>query len=282
MQCELQSVKFGAQIFYSDYASFLNDALIAHRPMRKKVSQYANDAQWSGTRTFADAVALAQDGWKHGANMVAELVTSITSKVTGHLQDATMYLDTTTNYCWDMASAVAGVPQCGINFSPTEDKKLVRIVVDCNTSAGVDSSVMLRKAAAIAALVAALEQCNFDAEVIVAFHLRGYRDRKESIQCAVMVKTAGRAVDLDILAYALGHPAFYRRIIFNWMEQFYANAEYTELIANGAYGHILPLTGLSGDITIGYSMYGDSRWTNSATAAKWILEELKNQGVQID
>lgn len=274
------SLDYGARVHYPNLAEFLADACAVHSVRRQKSSHDTLSANWYGTANFESAVALAHKGWNHGAKMAADMTSELVSSIMGKLTDNSMYLDTTTNYCWDMASAVAGVPQCGINFAPDTDKKLVRIVVDCNASGGIDSSVLLRKAASVAALVYALEYANFDTEIIVAEHLGNRGRAGESIQCAITVKQAGCTIDLAAVAYALGHPSFYRRLFFNWMEQYYCEARFIEWIKTAGYGNIIPLVDLSGDITIPYMMFGEDQWKNATTAETWILSQLKKQGVQ--
>lgn len=274
------SIDLNAKIMYSDYTSFLTDAISVHFRERIKSSHSHNKygENWHGTDTFAEAVALATTGWPQGTALVAEMSAKITSMVTGYVKEQTMYLDTTTQYCWDMASAVAGVPQCGVNFSPDQEKKLVRIVVDFGASSSIDANVLTAKAATIASLVTALDYCNFDTEIVCAVN-DGY---EKTIQCAFMLKSAGTPLDINSIAFALGHAAFRRRIHFNWMEQYYTQSVYNDWIVSGSYGQPKKLVNLSGDITIDNAYHGMRYWTNPTTAAEWILSQLAAQGVTIN
>jgi len=283
MQLEKQSVQIGDSIMYPSYGAFLADVLSVDDKSRRKASRRTGDTEWSGTATYEDAVRLAVNGWEAGTEKVADLVSEITAKVLGKIVEQTMYLDTTTQYCWDMASAVAGVPQCGVNFAPDQEKKLVRIVVDFGASSFIGGNVLLVKAATIASLVASLEYAQFDTEVIVATN-SGDKYSTRTIQCGMLLKSPGMAMDLSVMAYALGHPAFRRRIHFHWMEQFYSLRAYDEWLSSKGkenYGVGNWLVGLTGDINIARDYEGLDGWTKPEVAVAWIMEQLKAQGVQL-
>jgi len=279
MQLKQQSVNTGARINYENYSDFLADAIDvdfdAKRKTRCSQNTGKDEAEFRGTNTFADAVQLARGGWDDGTKLVAAMATTMTSEITGHIVEQTMYLDTTPQYCWDMASAVAGVPQCGVNFAPDQEKPLVRIAVNLSASAHISSDTLFLRAATIAALAECLEFAGMDTEIVIG---GAQQERHLKLQVLITIKHAGQSIDTSVLAFALGHPSMVRRIVRAWEEKFYDNTLYDAFIANAHYGHPIPLVLDSNEyIHIG----PETLWTSATKSMEWIKTTLRQYGVHL-
>lgn len=94
--------------------------------------------------------------------------------------------------------------------------KAVTIMVNGAASSGIDADALARKGAAVLTLVDALERAGRPVEVIVgSYSTAGSR----TIDVRVTLKRAGQRMSLDALAFAIGSPDFFRRVIFGARER---------------------------------------------------------------
>jgi hypothetical protein len=72
---------------------------------------------------------------------------------------------------------------------------------------------MQHRAGAVAAVIDRIEDAGFQAEVFVALRLKDH-DKHRHVEIVAPVKSAGDALDVARLAFAIGHPAALRRLFF--------------------------------------------------------------------
>jgi len=120
-----------------------------------------------------------------------------------------------------MGSYLAGDPRPRIDARRTNDDsngkgKAVTIMVNAASSAAISADSLARKGAAILTLIDALESAGRPVEVIVgSYSLKGRR----ALDVRVTLKRAGQRMSLDALAFAIGSPDFFRRVIFGARER---------------------------------------------------------------
>lgn len=238
-----------------------------------------NNRDFSGVDNFEEAVSIANEGWSEGASKIKALSQVIMDKVTSMIEKNTIQFDVTGND-FDMAAYLQGVPEhwyrMESHFEEGKGTKVLRLVYNQSASCGVDKDVMTAKGAAVVSLVGCLEASGFRVELL----LRSTSKRGDAyrIDTLVPIKAADQPIEIDRIAFAIAHPASFRRLMFSVWESspaFVANC-------NFGYGHptdMLPQ--FKGDITIEKSFLGEPQWTDAASASAWVLQTLKEQGVQI-
>ncbi len=275
------SVNIGDSIHYSSYEEFLTDAMAnGVRPRDMSSSRRYDAMGFSLTKTWDDAVELATKGWEAGTKLVSEYQSKLLTTVCGGLTDQTMYLDLTTQYCYDMQSAIAGVPQCGVNFAPEGNRKLIRIMINVGARASVSAETMRNKAAIVSALVLALELYHDVEIVVIRVDATHTRKQSNSYQLSFTLKHAGEPLNTSLLAFAVGHPAMLRRMIFSWHE-LYLTPNAIAATGGNIYGWSIDIKDTSNfDIYIGAATE-ESHWDSPILAEEWIKKQLRLQGVEI-
>lgn len=242
--------------------------------------EHTSDDGWYGTSTFNKAIDLAQHGWPEGTERVAKLAATIADKITSLVERDITFMDT--NGCaFDIGLVNMGVPECWANSYPVlqfgHGRKVLRCVFNVSALADVNEQTMIRKGATAAVLIQALEYSGFRCEVTLA---SGVEDTCgaacKEIDTYTIIKPADQSLDIDRLVFALANPASHRRINFSVREGFWDFMECNQY----GYGKSKDVAD-KGDIYIQRSHGYEEQWASEANCVKWILEELKKQGVKI-
>lgn len=162
-----------------------------------------------GTETMEEAIQYAEQGWKDGVTKVTKLSGKILAQ--NYMQKKPVQYGvagTTPN----IPRAIAGNP---VNMRLPDLKKgsrrpVITLLNDMCVSWNNDEILLANRAAVVAALIDMIEGAGYSCEV-VSFALSKYQG---SSLVAVQVKNSNQPVDIPRLAFGLGHPAFFRRMIF--------------------------------------------------------------------
>lgn len=145
------------------------------------------------------------------------------ARMAGGRKVRTEYMRTPNRGGLNMGAYLAGDPRPKIDARRTnEDRdgkgKAVTIMVNAAASAAINADALARKGAAVLTLIDALESAGRPVEVIVG----SYSERNSNgqiIDVKVTLKKAGQRMSLDALAFAIGSPDFFRRVIFGARER---------------------------------------------------------------
>jgi hypothetical protein len=171
-------------------------------------------------------------------------------------------------------------PECWIQYEPVlvdAPGKVLRLVFNICASAGISPDTIIAKGAVVAALVILLERAGFRIAVEIVNAIRGSIEH----EMWVPVKSADQDLDLPRLVFALAHPSMLRRIWVAHQETLSPNVRAAVCIPGGGGTPIECKPENRGDIYIGRSMLGEPQWTDTQSTTRWVVSELKKQGVQI-
>lgn len=172
---------------------------------------------WAGTLTYEDACALVSGRrtWQEGQASIEEQAREQAGK---HVLKRPFfdYGYDVTGAFFDVASVLEGRPECWLNPEPSMqgDPGVIRLVVDCFTSAGVSAEIMQARMCAVSAAALTLEAMGNPIEVIAVYP--SHKDA-EGFCIEVKVNNAGEPIDTQRLV-AMAHPAWFRRINFRLLE----------------------------------------------------------------
>lgn len=173
------------------------------------------DRDWSGADSFESALSLASHGWKESKQLF-----NYTNKFT--------QTDFYTNYdvsgsMVDVDRFVSGEPENMIDFvSGVKPKQVIDVKICGGFSAGVDKSIVFKRGELLLGMIDALESNGHQVDLsIIIPSYAGGRPRRSSgktkryeMFTQVILKNAGYSLNRDIVAFAVCHPAFFRRIVF--------------------------------------------------------------------
>lgn len=235
---------------------------------------------WSGTETFEEALKIAREGWPEGRNKALSLSSTLFDKISTLIEKPDLIYDVEGND-YDLGLYLKGEPECWMKYQTQvvegQGTKIIKLVFNTATSAGVSSRIMIAKGAAIAALTELLEYSGRRVELIECTR------QSTELEWYVPLKFADQPLDIDRIIFALAHPANYRRIGFSIMEQ----SEQMKKAGHtgdgwGGYGMPMNIDEHGGDIYIPCSLYGESQWESIENTKIWLLEQLHKQGVPIE
>lgn len=215
---------------YDNLGSFIADA--KREPLNSDPSSRSTDGafaeEWSGTKTFEEAVGLATHGWPDGRKL---LMTAMAEAQSAPAFTPSLVMDVAGAYPI-AALAAAGDPRSMVDLQPVEDRvrPIVRLVVQRGGSAAYDPHEFLNYGAAVLSYIEGLEAASFRVEIEVSFAAK-IGDINHYL--SVIAKRAEEPMEMDRLAYVLTHPAFFRRIAFAVKESTPGIAEH---LNRNAYG----------------------------------------------
>ncbi|KKN60707.1 hypothetical protein LCGC14_0529060 [marine sediment metagenome] len=260
-----------------DWLKFL--ATKTDMPTSQRSSQEVGDRHWAGTATYAEALHLAERGWPEGVDKVHRMAVELSDKIIKKLNVPELVYDVVGDEL-DIGRYVEGDPEDFMTLTAQEEwqePKILHVVANIGASAMVEADTMLRKGAAVVALVDALEQHGKRVIIdIVATATSGDRQ----IVTTVRIKDADAPVQLANLVFLIAHAASPRRLMFSaWEHAPETVRRAVGVFPMGGYGSPSdPAEDKRGDIYIG-SLYGG--W-EADEAEAWVLKELGKQGIEIE
>lgn len=238
-------------------------------------------SNWNGNITYQEAQRLARDGWPDGLKKIAPTLARVDDLVAHVLKEKVLVYDVVGD-CPDVGAYLSGIPECMLAQDEQDGAaKVVRVIVNIGASFGVSAKTLEARGIVACALVDALERVGYRCEVVVKLALSS--GGNEELISSVF-KTAQEPLNLDRIAFALIHPAFFRRLLFRVLERMGGDGETGKKFRTPfsyGYGRPMPVQGEKGDIVI-TEMYGSgSEWTPEILA-KEVLRYLKEVGVTMD
>lgn len=233
------------------------------------------DYSWDAGATLPDAAELATLGWADGARQAKGML----DKVELTLPHETVtpysvtYQDVQGAYV-DIGLAMQGIPECMVDFrEDTRRERFIDIYVAGNYAGGRGTDEIMRRGIAIAALVDALESRGVRCGVTVVTSNRTSAKGKRGLwRLDVCLKRPNDALNLDTLVFALGHPAYARRLVFAVKERepkatelgFHGGAPYF-----GNYGIPHPFDAPPG--ALAFQSAGHDDWSE-----EWVKAQIQN------
>lgn len=286
---------FTWKLDFDSYQSFLNateaevDLKCSSLEQSSRETSPGTNA-WSKTTSFQHALKLAKEGWQEGLSKMQSLSVEL-GKISSKIMKQT-YKNDLVGAWIDIGAFVSGQPDCMVTTQNEEVtgsgvKKLIKVVLNVSITNGVSSEVVAIRGACAYALVQALEIAGYNVEVIVVNSARKIVKKngiEKKFTLSFPLKLAQETLEFDRLAFIMGNPSMNRRLCFSIKERL--QSEVVQSIgfhSSSGYGTSTDVsTEEQGDIYIGCAKGNEKQWLSEANAKAWIIEQLKNQGVQLE
>lgn len=175
----------------------------------------SSDPHWSGARNLRDAVSICKNGWDGGRKTVEDVMGRLQTSLKQMAREMVPHMvhDVAGAYP-DMGLFMEGEPECMVQFVQNDDVtagQVTRLLVDCGASAIFTPEWMQKRAAAVCALVEALTMVGRSVEVWIASAVTIGSKVHDTVVC---VHQAGGVLNVDDIAFTMGHPAMLRQMIF--------------------------------------------------------------------
>lgn len=168
--------------------------------------------EFCGTRDMAEAVALARDGWRAGADAAAKAWAGLQAVMPqARRQIAHGFSGSSVSVARMLAGQPRHMRRRVLADAPV--RPIITLIANASAPSSVKAEDMLQHAIAQAAVVDMLETRGYRCAVIYLKRAVNPGDTF-GFEMAVRVKAADMPRNLAMLTFVLGHPGMYRRIGF--------------------------------------------------------------------
>lgn len=181
------------------------------------------DAGWekgsfdfTGTKSMEEALHLADGHWDEGADKVQRMVDLI------HANRPTRKFPkkyVITGALPSVPRAVSGniLNMLELETGASKRRPVITLISNMCVNWTVDKDVLSNKSAAVTAVIDEIESAGYSVEVISTAITGGRWEGTKGYMAAtsVMAKTSDQPVDIKRLAFSLGHPSMFRRMVFS-------------------------------------------------------------------
>lgn len=195
-----------------------------------------DNSDWAGTKSMKEALDLIRSGWKDGVEQVRKMQSRVLAKhpITKIRKQFGIIGDIP-----DVPRAVSGNPMNMRKPVPGKGKrKIITLISDMSAHCGHGSEEFLNRAAVVAAIIDQIEASGYSCEVIAI----AYSQNKPLVEAMthVLLKDSSQPTDVARLAFGLGHPGMFRRLVFaDW-----SWSDFTKNLGYGlGYNHTINIGG---------------------------------------
>ena len=241
--------------------------------------------EWTQSESFDHAVdMLIKTGWPEGMRRVIEVAQTIPFEGCKTLRSEAQWSE-----CGDECDVdrfLTGEPEHMICYQAQnvdEVGKIYRITLDPCVSQDVHTDSIFARGVVALSLYNKIVEAGGSCEVVIAAsHAKSHRSGSARSVITFPVCSSDKPMSVDRLAFALCHPAFFRRIIFRlWETQYNATQrERFQVIRGKGYGHVesLKTTAKDGEFVIG-TQNGQDAWPTDPKRLAKVVTQLLNEGI---
>ncbi len=168
-----------------------------------------DDTRWAGG-TMLEAIRLTRDGWAEGeerARAVCEALSVL------HAVKRRREVGLTGGHV-SVGRMLSGNPKHMVRRAKLPSARVITLFVEMVAASYITAEILTIRAAAIAAICDTLENAGYSCEIISLCTVKNVGSNTPMAQSATIVKHAGQKLNLHDTSFALGHPAYLRRMHF--------------------------------------------------------------------
>ena len=164
--------------------------------------------------SYAEAIRLAQAGWREGLEQSQEITTSIERKLMSHVEREEIFYDVTGELL-DVGRYCSGEPEHWGKYETTvvqgKGNRMLHLVVSGAASGGIDKSVLIRRGAMVASFATLAELAGYRVKITLNY----IAQNGHSSAIYIPLKEYDETLDQDMISFALAHPAALRCLGFS-------------------------------------------------------------------
>ena len=172
--------------------------------------------EFFGCNNNAEAVEMALNGWHEGLINISERVGLL--KI-GEDTTKEVYQYDVVGDVLDIGAFLSGEPECWLGKKEIQDKPHLDVVINISISGSIKKESIYNRGAAIIALIDYLSNI-YNLSVKAYFGSSGFLNRREE-ELDAFVDMGNSPLDIDSIAFAVVHPAFFRYIGTAAIDVFY-------------------------------------------------------------
>jgi len=272
---------WGALVTAIDAPPTPYDATHSSAAKKTKASPYWDlSTGWARTREYAGAA-----GWPEGAAKIRSYTDRWIPQLAS-LVSLPVYTPDIHGEYFDVGVIMSGEPEHW--YQPEASDAIIsgrglvhRVVVNLSASSCIDAPELVRRGAAVAALVAVLEATGAAVEVVVCAVIGAPGNSRRTCDISLTLKQASDALDLDRLALVAVHPAGLRRLWFRLWESLLTDEQRDayDVRLDGGYGQPVDRPAdEQGDVYSPAMSRTAGAFATDAGAEAWVADQLRKLG----
>lgn len=203
---------------FDEFLQFMKDSK-GKGAERNDGSEKYDFKDWYGTKTFDNAIEIAENGWSEGANLIKDVLDKIK-----FLGKATTFspIYQVSGESVDVGRFLSGEPENMLEWEliETTGKKVVDIYFNVVASSGYSTTSLINYGSVCLSVVDYLESigCRVNLYSYYSFAENTSGTNKRMIR--VKIKNANDSLNIATCAFAIAHPSMMRRFMFKCCEVF--------------------------------------------------------------
>jgi len=233
---------------------------------------------WDFGLGFDGAIQLGHRGWPEGARQVHAMIEEMGIRKRQAVPE--LAFSRVGPGVLDLNRLRQGHPmpwQVWVDGDRTRDTNqggVVTVVVNACASAMMSADKYMQKGVVVCALVDLLERHNMRVELVMGIATTSY---SKGITIRVLLKRPGDALNMDRVAFAIAHPACFRRLGLSVLE--HSPKKYRDGVgihSSSGYGRVLDMTEPNAIVISGSDYFAGG----TAEQMQWLKKQLASQGIE--
>jgi len=164
--------------------------------------------EWSGSPSMGAALDLARNGWHKGTALALEA----SDIISGDHATQRVRRFAVAGGRVNVGRMLSGNPLHMVSRPRQDGRKVITLFVELFMSSGITAENAIIRAAAVAAMADVLASNGYSCEIVGVCMSKSRKGLGSQI--AVQIKEAGEPLNIENVAFALGHPSMFRRFCF--------------------------------------------------------------------
>lgn len=238
--------------------------------------------QFTGTESWDEAMSLTHR-WDEGVAAIERM--RVTIKAGDRTPHRVTAKSITPPGALDIAGVIAGDPAAGfyrrqqVMSTRKQRGKVIRVLINTGCAGTITADTILRRGAAVLALVEMLEARGYRADIMGCAAIEPAKRGSAIMEHRWQVKRPEQKVSLSALAFGLAHPSMHRRVVFSCREV-EAHGARTYWGIGGNYGRSMDSlikddVLKSGGIYLPMMRGSFTQFDSDADAREWVREQIE-------
>ena len=248
-------------------------------PLDNRGSSDNDDSHFTGgTRSLAEALGMARNGWDAVRPEVDKMLATIKESFGERFAKVNRTKVGIAGGAVHMGRFIAGRPDHMVGFHrmpSTRHGKVVRLLVDYGANANTPASEMRKRGCTLTVLVDALATLGLSVELWTETTVKM---GNKSHTTLVKLHDSREPLDINDMMFALAHPSMLRRLTFSVRERAMTMAT----CRSTSYGSSVPVTqaeALESDVVCNRIEHGGNNALMVSDPVAWILQTIEGLGV---
>ncbi len=230
---------------------------------------------WDAGVHYQEACKKVDEGWPEGTKLVRKASEMMKKLIPPESIRNKNFYEYSGGAYVDVGRYCSGDPEHFVQFEqkPIKKQKVITMLTEISGVCHYKANQFINRGAAMIAAIDLLEKLDYRVELLIGLQTHHSHNLHMT---SILGKRANQPVEIDKLAFSIGHPAFFRRLWFSYIETF--PREVTDAMAAfRSYGNFREHKQEGIDIYL-HSYRNPEDFDTIESSVAWVLKKLEQQG----